>query len=161
MKTSISYKIAVAVVATLLISAAAPARASAQNRCTTASLQGTYSFRVDGMNVSNGALPAGPFAAVGKNTYDGRGQMKGQIVVSANGVIIPTTYTGTYSVNANCSGSKSAVLEGGLIVEFDFVVHSNLRGIDMIVTKAGPLGGLAEGLAVSGSAKALFPTRRP
>ena len=159
MKTSIRYRIAVAVVATLLISAAAPTRASAQSRCTTASLQGSYAFRVDGVNVSNASLPMGPFAAVGRNTYDGKGRMKGQIVVSANGMIIPTTYTGTYTVNSDCTGAKSAALDIGLTVEFSFVVHSNLRGIEMIVTQAGPADGLAGGLAVSGSAKALFPVK--
>ena len=43
-------------------------------------------------------------------------------------------------------------------MNFDFVVESNLRGIEMIVTQAGPTDppAPAQGLAVSGSARKIF-----
>jgi hypothetical protein len=87
MTTGISHRrIVVAVVATLVISCLAT-RASAEERCSNASLLGSYAFQVDGTNVN------GPFAAVGKNTYDGKGHLKGVITISSNGTIIPATYT--------------------------------------------------------------------
>src|SRR2546425_4733771 len=112
MTVSIRFKI-VAVSASLLISSLATG-VSAEERCNNASLLGSYAFKVDGTNVSV-PLPGGPgpFAAVGKNTYDGKGNLKGLIVVSSNGVIIPATYTGTYHVNADCTGFKSATLDVG------------------------------------------------
>ena len=134
-------RVLVAVVATLVISSLAT-QASAEERCSNASLRGSYAFQVDGSNVN------GPFAAVGKNTYDGNGQLKGVITISSNGVIIPATYTGTYTLNANCTGIKSAALDIGLTVNFDFVVDSNLRGIRMIVKDPG--------FTVSGTARKLF-----
>jgi hypothetical protein len=134
-------RIIVAAVATLLISGFTTT-ASAQERCDNASLLGSYAFQVDGTN-SNG-----PFAAVGKNTYDGKGHLKGMIVISSNGQIIPASYTGTYTLNANCTGVKSATLDIGLTVNFSFVVDSNLRGIRMIVTDPG--------FTVSGTAKKLL-----
>ena len=134
-------------------------RLDAQDRCTKASLNGSYAFKVDGTNVANPYLPLGPFAAVGKNTYDGRGHMRGVITVSSNGSIIPTTYTGTYTVNANCTGVKSATLSIGAVVDFFFVIDDDLREIQMVVTQAGPPGSVADGLTVSGSARKLFADR--
>jgi hypothetical protein len=122
--------------------------ASAQERCNNASLTGSYAFKVDGTNVSV-PLPGGPgpFAAIGKNTYDGKGAMSGSIVISSNGVIIPATYTGTYHVNADCTGFKSATLSVGPTVDFAFVIDDDLREIRMMVSDPG--------FAVSGSARKL------
>jgi hypothetical protein len=127
--------------------------------CSDASLQGSYGFRVEGTNVSNSALPSGPFAALGKNTYDGHGVMQGEIVVSANGAIFSVPYSGTYTLNTDCTGQKSVNLMGalkGLTVTFDFLVDDNLHEIRMIMTQAGPTGGtLSNGLTVSGDARKL------
>ncbi|SRR6266853_1233748 len=142
MSTGIGRRgIIVAVVGTLLISSLAT-RASAHERCNNASLLGSYAFQVDGANVN------GPFAAVGKNSYDGKGHLTGVIVISSNGAIIPTTYTGTYTLDADCTGIKTAKLDIGLTVNFYFVVDSNLREIRMIVSDPG--------FTVSGSARKLF-----
>lgn len=143
-----------ALVSLIAISAATPALAS--DACNDASLHGSYAFRVEGTNVSNPNLPPGPFAAVGKNTYDGKGNMSGEITVSAGGVMIPTTYTGTYNVEPGCTGTKSATLAIGMTVNFYFVIDSNGRGIQMIVTEAG-VGAPVGGLTVSGDARKLFP----
>ena len=155
MRKRITPGIVAAVFASLIISGFAT-RLDAQDRCTNASLKGSYAFKVDGTNVSNPYLPLGPFAAVGKNTYDGRGQMRGVITISSNGSIIPATYTGFYTVNANCTGVKSATLSIGAVVDFFFVIDDDLREIQMVVTQAGPPGSLADGLTVSGSARKLF-----
>jgi hypothetical protein len=148
-----------AALASLLISGFTTRLDAQQDRCTNASLNGSYAFKVDGTNVTNPYLPLGPFAAVGKNTYDGRGHMRGVITVSSNGSIIPATYTGTYTVNANCTGVKSATLSIGAVVDFFFVIDDDLREIQMVVTQAGPPGSLADGLTVSGSARKLFADR--
>src|SRR5712691_1790086 len=136
MTVSLRFRI-FALSASLLISSLATA-ASAQERCTNASLSGSYAFKVDGANIS-APLPGGPgpFAAVGRNTYDGKGGMQGTIVISSNGVIIPATYTGTYQVNADCTGSKSATLDVGATVDFSFVIDDDAREIRMIVSDPG------------------------
>jgi hypothetical protein len=130
---------------------------AAHGVCSNASLEGSYGFRVEGTNVSNSNLPLGPFAALGKNTYDGHGGMQGEIVVSVNGVIFSVPYTGAYTLNTDCTGQKSVNLLGaltGLTVTFDFLVDDSLREIRMIMTQAGPTGGtLSNGLTVSGDAR--------
>jgi len=158
MSTRIGRRIVVAAVAALLLSSLAT-QLSAQERCSAASLKGSYAFRVDGTNVSNPYVPAGPFSAVGRNTYDGLGHMTGVILVSSNGAMIPASYTGTYTLDADCTGSKSAALNIGLTVDFYFVVDNNLRGIEMIATQAGPANSLAGGLTISGSARKIFAAR--
>jgi len=152
MRKRIMPGIVVAVFVSLVITGFAT-RVDAQDRCANASLKGSYAFKVDGTNVSNPYLPLGPFAAVGKNTYDGSGHMRGVIVVSSNGATIPATYTGTYTVNSNCTGVKSATLSIGAVVDFFFVIDDGLREIKMVVTQAGPPGSPAEGLTVSGAAR--------
>jgi len=129
------------------------ATANAEERCTNASLTGGYAFRVDGATVTV-FLPGGPgpFAAVGKNTYDGEGGMQGAIVISASGVIVRANYVGTYAVHSDCTGVKSAVFTDGPLqgatVDFDFAIDDDGREIRMIVSDPG--------FAVSGSARKLF-----
>jgi hypothetical protein len=142
---STGRRILASVFATLVISSLAT-DASADERCSNASLLGSYAFQVDGSDVN------GAFAAVGKNTYDGNGKMRGTIVISTNGTILRAKYEGPYTLNADCTGVKSAVLDLGLTVNFYFVVDSNLREIRMIVTNTGS--------TVSGTARKLFTERR-
>ena len=78
--------------------------------------------------------------------------MTGKIVISSNGVIINATYAGTYSVNADCTGVKSATLDVGATVDFWFVIDDDLREIRMIVSDPG--------FAVSGSARKLSTDAR-
>lgn len=146
MRMSLRFQIAAASLSLLVLTLSSAV--SAQEPCSNASLSGTYAFRVDGANVSV-PLPGGPgpFAAVGKNTYDGKGGMQGTIVISSNGVIIPATYTGTYHVNADCTGSKSATLSVGATVDFAFVIDDDAREIRMLVSDLG--------FAVSGTARSL------
>ena len=144
-------RIVVAMFTSLLVSGFA--QVSAAEGCNDASAVGSYAFKVDGTNVSI-PLPGGPgpFAAVGKNTYDGMGHMAGVIVVSSNGTIISATYTGTYHVNTDCTGYKTFTLSiGGTVgptIDMDFVLDDDLREIRMIISDPG--------FAVSGSARKLF-----
>jgi len=139
----------VAAAATLLVSSPA-SHASTPAPCSNASLRGDYAFQIDGTNAN------GPFAAVGKSTYDGRGGVTGVFFMSSNGAIIPAHYTGTYALRADCTAVKSANLDIGITVNFYFVVDSNLREIRMISTDAGS--------TVTGTARKLFsgdgPDRR-
>jgi hypothetical protein len=131
--------------------------AGAQERCSNASLVGSYAFLVAGTNVEV-PLPGGPgpFHAVGKNTYDGSGHLAGSIVVSSNGLVIPAVFDGTYHVRPDCTGYKSATLTiagaRGPTVDFEFVIDDDRREIRMIVSDAG--------FAVSGTARKLVTDRR-
>jgi hypothetical protein len=47
---------------------------------------------------------AGPFAEVGRQTFDGNGNTEGTATLSANGNIATVTVEGTYAVNPDCTG---------------------------------------------------------
>ena len=131
-----------AVVAATLLASSPASHADTPASCSNASLRGDYAFQLDGTNTN------GPFAAVGKSTYDGRGGVTGVFFMSSNGAIIPAHYTGTYALRADCTAVKSANLDIGITVNFFMVVDSNLREIRVISTDAGS--------TVSGTARKLF-----
>ena len=74
--------------------------AQAQDRlsCSNATLHGSYALH------ATGTVPGGePFAAVGRFTFDGAGNLTGRLFVRiAGNNIEPPEFTGTYSVSANC-----------------------------------------------------------
>ncbi|MBI2680191.1 MAG: hypothetical protein HYX25_04185 [Candidatus Solibacter usitatus] len=69
--------------------------------CTNASISGNYGFSVSGLVVSSGFLP---FVAAGTLTSDGNGNLTGKDAAT-EGQSVSRTLTGTYIVNADCSGS--------------------------------------------------------
>jgi hypothetical protein len=81
-------------------SAPASPQTDHQRTCSTASLHGTFGFTaagtVDGI---------GPVARVGWETFDGKGNASGTATTSVNGTIYDSTFTATYTVNPNCTGT--------------------------------------------------------
>src|SRR5215472_2860563 len=79
------------------------ARAQERERCSNATLKGSFGWRMTGTI----GLPSSPvpFAGVGKQTFDGNGNTELADVVSVNGVLYSSTLTGTYAVNQDCTGS--------------------------------------------------------
>lgn len=75
--------------------------------CSERSLKGSYGYTVTGTITQNsGPLLAGPFVAVGRIVFDGRGHVS--TVRSLNDGGFPLTNdagTGTYSVQHDCTGS--------------------------------------------------------
>jgi hypothetical protein len=74
--------------------------------CSKATLQGTYAYTNTGVLTAPPAL-AGPFAGVGVQIFDGDGTTTGAAWVSQNGNILQVTLKGTYTVNADCTGTLS------------------------------------------------------
>ena len=112
----------------LTLTLASGAQASTK-LCSNASLRGTYAATLTG--TVNGA----PFAALDEVTSDGNGNMTGSGTIVANGTVIPTTFTATYTVNSDCSGSfvSSTGTNENLIVKMDgsqvqFIVTSTPLG---------------------------------
>jgi hypothetical protein len=74
-------------------------------QCSNASLKGTYGFHAFAIVVSPGS-PGTPRAIIGVFTLDGRGSFTANLILDDNGTIIPTpNQTGTYIVNADCTGT--------------------------------------------------------
>jgi hypothetical protein len=75
--------------------------------CSQATLKGTYGDLEQGtvvMDVGFGTPPF-PVALGGIVTYDGKGNVSAKYTASFNGVTMPGTATGTYSVNPDCTYS--------------------------------------------------------
>jgi hypothetical protein len=74
--------------------------------CRLDTLQGTYQLAYDG--VVTGGADKGPFAGAENDWFDGNGNIEG--VYSANysrNIISKQKYTGTYTVNADCTGTTT------------------------------------------------------
>ena len=81
----------------------------AQPECSEATLRGTYIYSYDGFAVGQGGGQQ-PFAFSGIESYDGAGTMTGIFSGSTNGVIDEDVfYTGTYTVNADCTSELTTV----------------------------------------------------
>jgi len=87
--------------------------------CTAADFQGTYGY--SGMGTIVEGAVTGPVAFVGQLTSDGSGGFVGGDTISRNGEILHRTYTATYTVSPDCTGSYEADTTFG-IVHADFVI---------------------------------------
>jgi hypothetical protein len=83
-----------------------------QVACSNKSLRGTYGFSAQGNTLKDSPVPAalqGPFASSGFATFDGQGNFTLTATSSFNGIIQgPTTVTGSYRVNADCTYDSKA-----------------------------------------------------
>ena len=80
--------------------------ASAQNekspgtgRCSNRTLKGAYGIKFEGLS-----LAGGPIASVARITFDGEGQFTTNEVGRLNGNGYRRTFTGPYTVHADCTG---------------------------------------------------------
>ena len=67
--------------------------------CSNSTLHGSYGLHATGTNPAGG-----PIAAVGRFTFDGRGNLMGKLTVRVAGNNVePPEFTGTYSVSSDCT----------------------------------------------------------
>jgi hypothetical protein len=112
-----------------IAAALTPQALKAQCPFLNATLHGTYMVSGTGTIVG-----LGPIAAVGKTTYDGKGNLTDTYTGSVNGTIYRgVTLTGTYTVNPDCTGSLSES-DGS---HYDFVVTPDGSRKMWIGTDAG------------------------
>jgi hypothetical protein len=132
----------------LLAAVSMPIRLAAQEQsgkvkeCSNATLQGGFGYTSTGtLLASIPGLPpplAGPFAEVGRQTFDGKGNTDATATLSANGNIQRVTIAGTYTVNPDCTGTMTLnVSPLGLISHLDFVIDDDGAELRAIVTDSG------------------------
>ena len=101
-------------------------------RCSNASFKGSYGASCGGF------VGDSPLAVIGVLTADGKGNISGVETLSVNGVITSgVTLTGTYTVNADCTGSIVTTAPDGAVTDHDFVLDDNKKEIRIIVTESG------------------------
>ena len=79
------------------------AQAQISGTCNNSSLNGTYPYLLSG-TVKNGNSNVA-YEELGKLSVDGKGGLSGSSTTSTAGVPAQTTFSGTYSVQSNCSGT--------------------------------------------------------
>jgi hypothetical protein len=114
----------------------APAARADDHACSNRSVAGTYGYTTTGTR-----LGIGPVAGVGVSTLDRNGDVSGKQTVSFNGVIANETYTGTYTVNSDCTGTATLVVSSSIPAfnrtsTLDLVWVDNSSAIRMIFTNA-------------------------
>lgn len=120
----------IAVFATVLFLGIA-STAQAQE-CSNATLQGSFGYTSTGALLRDyvKAPFIGPFAEVGRQTFDGHGNTQATATLSANGNVLKVTIDGTYVVNADCTGSMTLnVSPLAATVHADFVIDD--RGVEL------------------------------
>ena len=109
-----------------------PAAQAAQ--CSQAGSAGAYGFTLNGVVI----LPTGgvPIAAVGRAQLDAAGNVSGTESRSVGGGFADETFTGTYTVNADCTGTATLKFyESGQLVRtsvLSIVFDNTSREIRMV-----------------------------
>ena len=126
-----------AIAAAVLALGMAPA-AKAQNRgCSNGIMKGTFAFTATG-SVTSPPTRVGPFAEIGTQTFDGTGGTTGSATFSSNGNIFQVTWTGTYTVNPDCTGTYTLLISPfGSTVSSSFVVSDNANEFLAVETETG------------------------
>jgi hypothetical protein len=110
-----------------------PLRADDDIACSNASLRGSFGLG-GGPNV---AVGFGPTASLGSITSDGAGSLEGKLTQSFDGIIVHEVFTGAYTVNSDCTGTATFVLQpGGRAAHLGFVLLGEGDQIFMIETDA-------------------------
>jgi hypothetical protein len=78
--------------------------AASRAKCSEATLEGTYLFAQNGVEIKGNDLR--PFAIAGYDVFDGNGEVKGRASGNFNGETFRNDrFSGTYTVKANCTGT--------------------------------------------------------
>ena len=117
--------------------------------CDDSSVDGAYGFLESGWVLAG---PDGspltsplPAAAVGTYTADGAGNSTSTFTQNIGGQVVHATLTGTYTVNADCSGTETEVDANGQAVHNAFVVEGGGNQLHFSETDPGAvLSGMAK-----------------
>src|SRR5579863_3121335 len=141
-RSTIAKTFAIAAAAALAV-AIAPTANAADKGCSNASITGTFAYTTTGSVVKPGGAPVGPEVEVGTQTFDGNGGTSGSaMLVDATGVLHQLTFTGTYTVNPDCTGTFALLVAPfGATVRRFFVIDDNLNGFQAIALGA-PITGI-------------------
>lgn len=108
------------VVCTALITCQGMARTKPHLVCSDSALDGSYGFEISGKHIA-----IGDYAIMGRFESDGRGKISGAGWQTINGNQGEVSFTGTYHVNTDCTGTVEVVFADKQHGELTFVLVSN------------------------------------
>lgn len=96
-------------------------------------LTGGYEYKTSGYSVDSDGNTS-PITEIGLLTMDGSGNVTGSSTLSVDGYVMRRTFTGTYTVNPDGTGSVSLYPTWGPQLNADLFVSSNGAKVDFVVT---------------------------
>ena len=122
---------------TLALTASSTLTAHA-NACSNSTIRGSYAFTIRGTIF----LPDGSTLLIdglAKTTFDGEGNLTQVDAVATNGNLTPgwRPGTGTYSVNADCTGTQTIVVPGMPDLHLQIIVAQSGNTIHQVVIDPG------------------------
>ncbi len=151
------YKRKLATLIACLIAVGCAALMPAQARATTcdaSTVAGSYGVRLNSFfapSTPQGFLPISSFTPgvfAGRIVFDGTSSVSGFLAGNSGGVPeSPTTFTGTYAVNSDCTGTLTRVLPDGKVREYEITIVQSGADIEFANTSASPLQIVGEGVA--------------
>ena len=125
-------------VSALIILAALAGRFSAQptvraqTGCTVASFKGSYALAINGFFYDSDGFQ-GVYSSAGLGVADGAGAISGTSTVNLDGT--PTRglqFSGTYTINNNCTGSMTLTDSQGTTTDMDIVVANGGKTVALV-----------------------------
>jgi hypothetical protein len=108
---------------------------AAWGSCSNANVKGNYGF-VSTTTDTSGDLEA----SLGHFTANGKGSFTGTQTQSIEGTITTNSVTGTYAVNADCTGSGTITGKGKGASHFDLTVLTAGKRLQIVTTDSGLIG---------------------
>ena len=122
---------------TLALAASSTLTAQA-SACSNSTIHGAYAFTIHGtIFLPNGATLL--VDGIAKETFDGKGNETQVDAVATNGILVAgwRPGSGTYSVNPDCTGTQTIVVEGLPDLHIQFIVAQGGNTIHQVVTDPG------------------------
>jgi len=115
--------------------------------CDLSSLKGTYAVTFQGNVLSSSTPPVviAQIAMAGLTTYDGLGNFSNKVKLNQNGVTNDIDVSGTYTMNADCTGGGQMTLPGQPPMSFGAVIgerfaDGKIKDFSMVSTTPGMVG---------------------
>jgi len=109
----------------------------AQSGCSVGSLRGAYIYAQDGFTIAGEmASQRTPFAQAGRETFNGDGTMSGVATANFNGALVRLTYSGTYTVQPNCTGAVTFTDGDGAVSHYDIAIEDGGAEFGFVQTDA-------------------------
>lgn len=113
-------------------------RAQDEGTCSNRTLRGHYGYASEGVLIDNPGLPkTAPFRSIGMTHFDGHGNLTWLERTVINGKLLNSDWTaasGTYAVNANCTGTAVVVTPNSPVpLNLVFIVVNQGKEVDTIL----------------------------
>jgi hypothetical protein len=105
-----------------------------EHECSVATLRGSFGFTFTG--TANTAAGVSHRGGVGRWVLDGQGNLDGTVTINADGAVLRRTLIGTYTVEADCTGTIAVTFTdaAGGRATFDMVIDDHGREFRTVTT---------------------------